>query len=447
MHYKLKKSNGSKQPLSSNPLGAPNAYSMKGASMKKLFVFFIMCSTLFSTLGAQTFWKKTNFPYSLLSLTTFAINSKGHILAETLRSTDNGETWVEVSYPGDATTAMTVTPEDNFLLGGYGHLYMSTNEGNTWSNKANITDYNGNSYRVLTFAVQPDSIIWAGTAGRGIWGSDNLGYSWFGGQAVLGLDNIRILATNSQNHLFAVAVSNSYLYENNINNSAWDGIKMFPSDIQAVLTVDPSYIFVATSKHGIYRSTDNGGSFDSSNAGLNRRTIVTIASNADGNLFVGTDSAGVFRSTDHGMSWEAINDGLTDIIISGLYGHGNLTVSPNGYLFLSTYSGGVFRSTYSTITSVSTNAYQFPKTFALQQNYPNPFNPSTNIPFRIPLRTYVSLKIFDLLGREVANLASGQMEPGDHSVHWDASAMSSGTYFYRLQSGTFVDTKKLLLIK
>ena len=88
-----------------------------------------------------------------------------------------------------------------------------------------------------------------------------------------------------------------------------------------------------------------------------------------------------------------------------------------------------------------------PKQTNLSQNYPNPFNSSTIISFHIPSTTHVLLKIFDVLGREITNLVSGQIEQGDHSVIWDASAMSSGTYFYRFQSGDFVDTKKLVLIK
>jgi hypothetical protein len=83
----------------------------------------------------------------------------------------------------------------------------------------------------------------------------------------------------------------------------------------------------------------------------------------------------------------------------------------------------------------------------LSQNYPNPFNPTTTISFSLPVRAFVSLKIFNLVGREVAGLVNETKSPGAYSVQWNAAGCASGMYFYRLNSGSFTDTKKLLLIK
>ncbi|MGE5315391.1 MAG: T9SS type A sorting domain-containing protein [Acidobacteriota bacterium] len=88
-----------------------------------------------------------------------------------------------------------------------------------------------------------------------------------------------------------------------------------------------------------------------------------------------------------------------------------------------------------------------PKAFSLAQNYPNPFNPSTNIRFTVAKQQTVTLKIYDMLGREVETLVSGQMNPGTYTVQWNARSLSSGVYFYRLQSGEFVQTMKLMLMK
>lgn len=85
--------------------------------------------------------------------------------------------------------------------------------------------------------------------------------------------------------------------------------------------------------------------------------------------------------------------------------------------------------------------------FSLIQNYPNPFNPSTNISFSLPSSGEVSLKVYNLLGQEVAALVNGRMTSGTHTVTLDASQLSSGMYIYRLQAGSFVQTKKMLLIK
>jgi hypothetical protein len=98
-------------------------------------------------------------------------------------------------------------------------------------------------------------------------------------------------------------------------------------------------------------------------------------------------------------------------------------------------------------TGITQSGNEIPATFALEQNYPNPFNPSTTIKFQIPAEQFVSLKIFDLTGREVASLINEKVNPGYYEVVWNAVNFSSGVYFYKLSAGTFEDTKRMLLVK
>lgn len=88
-----------------------------------------------------------------------------------------------------------------------------------------------------------------------------------------------------------------------------------------------------------------------------------------------------------------------------------------------------------------------PETFRLNQNYPNPFNPSTIISYQLPMNSHVTLKVYDVLGREVRTLVNGRQAAGDHSVTFDVSNLPSGVYFYRIVAGNFVDTKKLMVVK
>ena len=88
-----------------------------------------------------------------------------------------------------------------------------------------------------------------------------------------------------------------------------------------------------------------------------------------------------------------------------------------------------------------------PFLFRLDQNYPNPFNPSTTIQYQLPARTHVVLKLYDLLGRDVRTLVDERQTAGDHRVTLDASRLASGVYFYRLEAGTYRETRKLLLLK
>ena len=98
-------------------------------------------------------------------------------------------------------------------------------------------------------------------------------------------------------------------------------------------------------------------------------------------------------------------------------------------------------------SKVSNGGGYIPDHFALSQNYPNPFNPTTMISFDLPLRTYVSLKVFDVLGREVSTIDSGEFQAGTYTRQWNASAFAGGVYFYRMQAGKFVQTKKLVVVK
>jgi Secretion system C-terminal sorting domain len=88
-----------------------------------------------------------------------------------------------------------------------------------------------------------------------------------------------------------------------------------------------------------------------------------------------------------------------------------------------------------------------PRTYSLSQNYPNPFNPSTTIEFSIPQSTNVSVKVYDIMGREVATLVNEYRGTGSYIVNWNASGSSSGVYFYKLVAGSFTQTKKMVLSK
>jgi hypothetical protein len=90
---------------------------------------------------------------------------------------------------------------------------------------------------------------------------------------------------------------------------------------------------------------------------------------------------------------------------------------------------------------------QIPEGYLLKQNYPNPFNPTTNFEFRIADFGLATLKIYDVLGNEVATIVNEQLPAGDYNFQWNANGFASGVYFYQLKAGRFVDTKKLILLR
>jgi hypothetical protein len=110
----------------------------------------------------------------------------------------------------------------------------------------------------------------------------------------------------------------------------------------------------------------------------------------------------------------------------------------NGYKYTDTWQ--------MLVTDVNQQANSI-SSFGLSANYPNPFNPQTKISFSIPKESYITLKVYDLLGKEVAILAQEKKEAGEYSVVWNAGSVPSGVYFYRLVAGNFVETKKMILMK
>jgi hypothetical protein len=121
-------------------------------------------------------------------------------------------------------------------------------------------------------------------------------------------------------------------------------------------------------------------------------------------------------------------------------------------LYITTGNGGpgtgfVYRIRIASTTSVKDLGFLPSKTFELYNNYPNPFNPSTIIEYQTKRSGFMTIKVFDVLGREVAMLVNEFIHPGMHAVEWNASGMPSGLYFYQLQAENSIQTKKLVLIK
>jgi len=138
---------------------------------------------------------------------------------------------------------------------------------------------------------------------------------------------------------------------------------------------------------------------------------------------------------------------------SGNHYLSNFLLLQNGDILAAGYDGttnsGDFMITKLTQnpTSVDDDKFNQPDDFVLSQNFPNPFNPATTIRYSIPIQSRVTIKVFDILGKEINTLIDEEKEQGVYTVRFDTSNLSSGIYFYKLQSGSFVETKKMILMK
>ena len=163
---------------------------------------------------------------------------------------------------------------------------------------------------------------------------------------------------------------------------------------------------------------------------------------------VGVVSGG---TTYHGLETVRYNsDGsnpwVADINLYGGIGKGLALGDDMSLYAVGMFYYSVIKYSQSTPTGVE-QISEIPETFVLEQNYPNPFNPTTTISFSIPTSAFTSLKVYDILGNEVATLLNEEKPAGNYEVRFNASSLTSGTYFYRLSAGSFTEVKKMILIK
>ncbi|RPI74255.1 MAG: T9SS C-terminal target domain-containing protein [Ignavibacteriales bacterium] len=174
-----------------------------------------------------------------------------------------------------------------------------------------------------------------------------------------------------------------------------------------------------------------------------------------------SDSAGVFlaRSVDGGNSWteyEISDHNFKPAAVGGLgqgYQGDNIGITSSGNILWPVWmdnSSGIYQvwTVPIDITTLDVKeTFNIPDEFKLYQNYPNPFNPATTLTFDINHSSFVSFKVYDVLGNEISNLINEYKGPGEYEVQFNASSLPSGIYFYRLNAGTYSKTRKMALIK
>jgi len=396
-------------------------------------------------------------PYNVNAIAVSGTNLFAGTFGGVFLSTDNGSSWTAVSnglpinYAGVPSVAALAVNGKDLFAGTFGGVFLSTDNGSTWvavNNGLSTTD------PVYRLAVSGSSLF-AGTDSAGVFVSTDGGSSWT--SASNGLTSNSILS-------FAVCGTN---------------------------------IFAGTDGGGVFLSTDKGLSWAQVNDGLPGGISVSALAANGKYLLAGTWEAGVFVrplsqmigpfppaapvpispvyttgvprlptyiwrsspsatqyhlqvSPDTGFSSIVVDTTLQDTTVQVLD-----TLAPNmTYNWrVSALNAGVEGQSLAAFFVTGTGILGveqrigIPKHYSLSQNYPNPFNPTTIIQYDVPIRSQAVLAVYDVLGRKVATLVDGEKLPGHYQITFDASSLSSGVYFYRLDAGTYHDTKKLLLLK
>lgn len=417
---------------------------------------------------------KKSFLNSACLIDTMNIAAVGN-LGTKYYSTDQGKTWTDLTPPSPMTLRMVKyqSPTVVWAVGSVSTLLQSTDQGMNWK-RINIPT--GIGINGMTF---PDTTHgWVLDDSARIFLTLDRGTSWI--QQPTGLNGgLRgIYFTDS---LFGCTVGDNGTTKITINGGTnWNTfVNATDQTLYDLYFFDRNKGWAVGKLGTIVRASNNGSSWkvQSSNTTATLRSI-SFSDSAHG-VIVG-DSGVVLQTIDGGESWNKLPLGnILNYRGVKLIGAKGWIVGDSGRIYSSSNSGadwniqktnstlalhgvdfanaiigtivGEGTTVYITrnggITAVHADALDRPMTFLLENNFPNPFNPTTQIEFTIAQPGFVTLQIFDVLGREVAELMNEQKEAGRYSVRWNGSQSSSGIYYYRLQSRNVVQVKKMLLLK
>lgn len=396
--------------------------------MKKIFLILIIISCSCIITNAQ--WVQVN--NGIGNAEVRALASIGNtVLAGTengiFLTTNNGNNWLQTSF---TFRVISLTVNTNKIIAGtYNEgTYISTNNGVNWHQTINNRD-------VYALAANGNSLFSGTGYPNGLYISTNNGTNW----SLSTLSGLSVLA-------LAIDGGNTYggtygVYKSTNNGINWNITSLNNHWVHSLI-VSTNRIFAGVDG-GLFLSTNNGTSWSQTSLSISNSQWVAALAISDNTVFAGTInySSGIYVSNNNGASWVQKNEGLL------LYGTNveSLCIL-NNYIYAGGDEGGVYRRPLSELIGIQSISNEIPKSFSLYQNYPNPFNPSTSIKFDIPKAGNVSLKIYDITGKEVYSINEFK-SAGQYEFTFDATNYASGLYFYKVESGLFIETKKMVLIK
>jgi photosystem II stability/assembly factor-like uncharacterized protein len=406
------------------------------------------------------------------------------------RSIDSGASWVAASsgIVQSEVNSMAGNSPDIYAVMGYDSLYSSSDNGITWTAD---TSFHSGAIASVTVIGQK---VYASTS-TGIYVSSDHGKTWNTINGGVLNTTYPTMLVQSGSNLISATQESGEVFLSSDNGTTWKNVGQYLPQL-ASLTASGSSV-VAGTRDGVYASTDNGETWANVNDTLiNINALAATGSDVFAGRYlwpvaIGSSESpapgGVFHSTDGGLTWSPFSSGLpfnpsvyapavNSIAVHGGYVFAGLdpglyssTITNNNWanfgqnlpggrvlslfvndssVFAGTELSGIWRAPLSAVTGVKQPiASALPRSFQLEQNYPNPFNPSTTISYQLSEVSIVKLNVYDILGRQVATLVNGRQNAGNYNVTFNASNLSTGVYFYRLQAGTYSNTKKLMLIK
>ncbi|MGE5847034.1 MAG: T9SS type A sorting domain-containing protein [Ignavibacteria bacterium] len=359
------------------------------------------------------------------------------------RSLDYGENWtfhivdtlhVTMPYPQEVLLGIgRLCKNDKYIFAATGaSIYSSGDTGRTWNP---IGPFPEGRPLGMNNVFAKDSIVLATMFGGGFFRSTDNGATW-----PLYIPGFRCFDYIVHEDLLFVAAQFEGVMYSEDWGLTWYMCEGWPfMKFAAYSTRNNKYFFVCTGDE-LFRSSDFGDSWHLLDISIEKEGFQfgdVLA--ADSLIFLSILDDKVYVSKNNGDTWSEMNEGLDTI------GMGDYFSLSSNYLIMSK-NNSVWRYDFSQITKIRQNQSSI-YDFILFQNHPNPFNPITHFGFRIANFGFVSLKIYDLLGNEVAVLVNEEKPAGIYKIKFDGSSLSSGVYFYTISTGNLKQSKKMILAK
>jgi ligand-binding sensor domain-containing protein len=403
-----------------------------------LVLAFMICMAAY---GQEQAWKKYTFA-NVRALAEqggaiWAGSSSG--LAKIDRRTGEMTILTELNsgLPDNSVTALAADREGNLWIGTYQSGLVKF-DGGTWT-AYDKTNSGLPDNHVLSLAVDGSGNLWVGTDRGGFFRYDGESWKLFQEEYVLAA------AVDRNGNLWTGNPGGASRYD----GSAW---KMYDtsnsglpySQVNAIAVEPGGTVWFGTGwsdRGGLAQFDGNDWAFyKSGNSGLPNNIVHCLALDPEGGMWIGTENGLARFDRAEWTVYTHSNSALPANFITALF------IDADNDKWIGTTSGLAVFNAAGTFTGVDL-AGSVPAAFSLSQNYPNPFNASTTLSFTLPADSRISLKIFNILGEEIAVLVEGILPSGEHRVTWNAAGCASGVYFSRLVTGDAVITRELLYMK
>ena len=426
--------------------------------MKKFYFSYLVFLLLFIT--AQSYsqlsygWSEQNsgFTGNLWSVSAVDSNvvwASGDSL-KVLRTTNGGINWSVISV--EQTGSRTIFPvynifaidANNAICTGssntYTSVYKTTNGGVNWSTVFN--QIGGFIDNIFMFSntngfMSGDPVggrfsLWKTTDGGNSWDSTGLYLASYSGESGV-INNLFVDGNNVW-----MGIQGSYkIFRSTNYGSNWT---MFytPAIVNCFWSNNPSSGFYILGATQLYSTTNSGGNW-SQIPGTPGSAYLCGLTGIGNEWWYIRNGLSIYYSSNNGTSW------TTQYTVPSKNFSAISKARMSKYIWCVRNTGGISR--YGIVSGIINISKSVPSEYKLFQNYPNPFNPKTKIKFDIKENTYVTLKIFDIMGKEISILINQNLNSGSYSADFDASLLSSGIYFYVLKADNFIDTKRMIIVK